>query len=74
VFKGVECLKPKFDRCLISLSPDGGDAVTVREFDIPGKSFVKDGFDLPVAKTEVSWIDDDTIYVGTDFGPGTMTE
>ncbi|OOG53790.1 S9 family peptidase [Rhodanobacter sp. C03] len=74
VFKGVQCLKPNYARCLISLSPDGGDAVTVREFDIPGKAFVKDGFELPVAKTEASWIDDNTIYVGTDFGPGTMTE
>jgi len=74
VFKGVQCLKPKYERCLISLSPDGGDAVTVREFDIPSKSFVKGGFELPVAKTEASWIDDNTIYVGTDFGPGTMTE
>lgn len=74
VFKGVDCLKPKYDRCLLSLSPDGGDAVAVREFDIPSKSFVKDGFDLPIAKTQASWIDQDTIYVGTDFGPGSMTE
>jgi prolyl oligopeptidase len=74
VFKGTQCLKPDYNRCLISLSPDGGDAVAVREFDIPSKSFVKGGFDLPVAKTEAGWIDDDTLYVGTDFGPGTMTE
>ena len=33
VFKGAQCLKPEFERCLISLSPDGGDAVEVREFD-----------------------------------------
>ncbi len=74
VFKGAQCLKPDFNRCLISLSPDGGDAVTVREFDVPSKSFVEDGFILPVAKTEAGWIDHDTIYVGTDFGPGSMTQ
>ncbi len=74
VFKGAQCLKPDYNRCLLSLSPDGGDAVEVREFDIPGKSFVKDGFVVPVAKTEVGWIDQDHIYVGTDFGPGSMTE
>ncbi len=74
VFKGSECLKPKYDRCLISLSPGGGDAVEVREFDIPTKSFVKDGFRLPVAKTRAGWIDEDHIYVGTDFGPGSMTK
>ncbi|MBU6247598.1 MAG: prolyl oligopeptidase family serine peptidase [Xanthomonadaceae bacterium] len=74
VFKGVQCLKPEYVRCLVSLSPDGGDAVTVREFDVPSRSFVKGGFELPVAKSEVDWIDHDTIYVGTDFGPGSMTE
>ena len=74
VFKGVQCLRPQYRRCLISLSPDGGDAVTVREFDIPSKSFVKGGFELPVAKTEAGWIDENTLYVGTDFGPGSMTE
>ena len=74
VFKGVDCLKPAYTRCLLSLSPDGGDAVVVREFDIPSKSFVKGGFELPVAKTQVSWIDQDHIYVGTDFGPGSMTQ
>ncbi|WP_040672982.1 MULTISPECIES: prolyl oligopeptidase family serine peptidase [Rhodanobacter] len=74
VFKGVQCLKPAFERCLVSLSPDGGDAIAVREFDIPHKRFVKNGFELPVAKTQVGWIDEDSVYVGTDFGPGTMTE
>ncbi|MDQ6646979.1 MAG: S9 family peptidase, partial [Pseudomonadota bacterium] len=74
VFKGASCLKPDYDRCLIELSPDGGDAVRVREFDLASKTFVKGGFDLPVAKTQVDWIDKNTLYVGTDFGPGSMTE
>ena len=73
VFKGVQCLKPAYTRCLLSLSPDGGDAVEVREFDTRTKSFVKGGFELPIAKTQVGWIDQDHIYVGTDFGPGSMT-
>lgn len=74
VFKGAQCMKPAYERCLLSLSTDGGDAVALREFDIPSKSFVKDGFVLPIAKTEASWIDQDHIYVGTDFGPGSMTK
>jgi prolyl oligopeptidase len=74
VFKDVECLKPAFERCLVSLSPDGGDATVVREFSIPHKAFVKGGFELPVAKSQVGWIDENTLYVGTDFGPGSMTE
>ncbi|MBS0457100.1 MAG: S9 family peptidase [Proteobacteria bacterium] len=74
VFKGAECLRPQYERCLISLSPGGGDAVEVREFDLASKAFVKDGFHIPVAKTQAGWIDQNTLYVGTDFGPGSMTE
>ncbi|HEX6966698.1 MAG TPA: prolyl oligopeptidase family serine peptidase, partial [Gemmatimonadaceae bacterium] len=73
VFKGAECMKPEYTHCLVMLSPGGGDAVEVRELDIPSKSFVKDGFFLPVAKSDVGWIDANHIYVGTDFGPGSMT-
>ncbi|MGH8117314.1 MAG: prolyl oligopeptidase family serine peptidase [Rhodanobacteraceae bacterium] len=74
VFHGAQCMKPDYVHCLVSLSPGGGDAVEVREFDLPSKSFVKGGFFLPVAKTQVNWIDADHIYVGTDFGPGSMTK
>ena len=37
------------------------------------QAFVEDGFTLPEAKSRVGWIDDDRIYVGTDFGPGSLT-
>ncbi len=74
VWHGARCLKPAYRRCLVSLSPGGGDANVVREFDLVDKAFVKDGFVLPEAKTEVAWIDADHIYVGTDFGPGSMTK
>ncbi|MBS0211795.1 MAG: S9 family peptidase [Proteobacteria bacterium] len=74
VFKGADCLRPKYERCLISLSPGGGDAVEIREFDLPSRAFVTDGFRIPTAKTQAGWIDANTLYVGTDFGPGSMTE
>ncbi|TNF37578.1 MAG: S9 family peptidase [Deltaproteobacteria bacterium] len=74
VFKGVDCLEPDHARCLLFLSPDGGDAFAVREFDVPSRTFVEDGFVLPSAKTVVSWIDRDHLFVGTDFGPGAMTK
>jgi prolyl oligopeptidase len=45
----------------------------VREFDVETKKFVDGGFNLPEAKSGVTWRDDDSIYVSTDFGPGTMT-
>nr|WP_225737327.1 prolyl oligopeptidase family serine peptidase [Dyella acidiphila] len=74
VFQGADCLKPDYRKCLVSLSPGGGDAIEVREFDLPSKSFVKGGFLLPVAKTQASWIDENHLYVGTDFGLGSMTK
>ena len=36
--------------------------------------FVDDGFELPEAKTDIAWEDEDTVLVGTDFGPGSLTE
>jgi prolyl oligopeptidase len=45
----------------------------MREFDIERRGFVPDGFSLPEAKHEAGWIDAGQIYVGTDFGPGSLT-
>ena len=74
VWHGADCLKPAYKRCLLALSPGGGDASVIREFDLVDKSFVADGFVVPEAKTQAAWIDADRIYVGTDFGPGSMTK
>ena len=60
-------------RCLVALSPGGGDAVVLREFDPVAKRFVDDGFNLGEAKAEAAYIDADTIIFSTDFGPGTLT-
>jgi prolyl oligopeptidase len=73
VWHGADCLEPGYERCLVSLSRGGADASVVREFDLPSKSWVKDGFFLPEAKSSSGWLDRDTLYVGTDFGPGSMT-
>jgi len=73
VFAGAQMLPHSYDRALLRLSPDGGDAVVIREFDVESREFVADGFSIPHAKSQVSWIDRDTIFVGSDFGPGTMT-
>src|SRR6478735_9528016 len=73
VWSGAELLYPEYTRALLELSPDGGDAVAIREFNLETREFVDDGFTLPSAKTSVSWIDLDTIFVSTDFGPGSMT-
>lgn len=73
VWGGAVGLPPTHGRVLISLSRGGADATVVREFDTVAKAFVDGGFALPEAKSDVDWIDADTLYVGTDFGPGSMT-
>lgn len=74
VYKGMDCLYPEYNRCLVSLSPGGTDAVVIKEFDISKKAFVKGGFELAEAKSAVSWVDHNSVFVGTDFGPGSMTD
>jgi len=74
VYKGTDCLYPDYRRCMISLSRGGGDAVVIREFDTESKKFVADGFQLEEAKSRVSWKDENTLWVGTDFGEGSLTK
>lgn len=74
VWAGADCLQPEYRRCLVRLSRGGADANVVREFDTVSKSFVEGGFELAEAKSGMGWIDIDTVFVGTDFGPGSMTD
>ncbi|MFD4469811.1 prolyl oligopeptidase family protein [Rhodococcus sp. NPDC058505] len=62
-------------RALVSMSRGGADAVVIREFDLVRREFVADGgFVLPEAKTDIDWIDIDTVYVGTDTGLDALTD
>jgi len=72
VWKGADCA-PSLERCLLSLSRGGGDAVVVREFDLRTRTFLSGGFTLTEAKATIPYLDDDTVLVATDFGPGSMT-
>lgn len=74
VFGGNTWLHPTYDRFMISLSRGGGDAVVIREFDLDKKAFVENGFTLPEAKSDIAWKDKDTLYVATNFGPGSLTD
>ena len=74
VWGGADCLKPDYRLCLIALSRGGADARVTREFDLDARSFIEKGFFLPEAKGSLGWIDADTVYVATDFGPGSMTK
>jgi prolyl oligopeptidase len=72
VWKGAECA-PSLKRCLVSLSRGGGDAIVVREFDPESRTFLKDGFSLTEAKSSVTYLNEDAILFGTDFGKGSLT-
>ena len=74
VWHGANCLAPDYARCLIALSPGGTDADVVREFDVTTGRFVDGGFTLPEAKSNVAWFDEDTLFVGTDEGEGSLTD
>src|SRR4029077_12916448 len=53
---------------------DGGkDANLMREFDAATCAFVDDGFVLPEGKQNASWLDGDTLLVGREWEPGTLT-
>ena len=72
-FGGADCFEPEYRLCIVSLSRGGSDAAEAREFDLTTKSFVSGGFKLPEAKSGTAWVDANTLMVGTDFGPGSMT-
>ena len=74
VWGGATVLRPSQEVALLHLSRGGADAVVVREFDLTTKTFVADGFTLAEAKSSIGWIDRDCVYVGTDFGPGSLTD
>ncbi len=73
VYKGVTCMAPAYEKCMLTLSRGGKDAAVRREFDIASKSFVEDGFVVPESKGGVEWVDADTLLVATDWGGETMT-
>lgn len=74
VFSGASRLYPDFNLCLVAMSPDGGDASEMREFDIATKSFVEDGFRAPASKSGFSWLDKDTVIVSAAFEEADKTE
>ena len=74
VWKGAQCARPAERRCLIHLSDGGEDAVTIREFDLKTKSFVKAGFVLPKGKQDVSWENENSLLVSREWKPGQFTK
>lgn len=73
VWRGAETRPPQHDRAIISLSRGGSDAAVLREFDLTTRDFVADGFALPEAKSNISWLDEDTLLLSSAFGEGHAT-
>ena len=74
VGKGLDCLQPEGERCMVALSAGGEDAVSLKEMDLKTEQFVDGGFTLPRGKQRVEWLDQDTLLIGRDWGPGTMSQ
>ena len=73
VWHGANCLAPAYKRCIVTLSPGGTDADVAREFDLDTGKFVQGGFVVPEGKSDVNWVDRDTLLVGRVEGVGTAT-
>ena len=68
VWHGAGTLPGTHDRALLRLSPGGGDAVVLREFDLESRSFPAGGFELPECKGAAAWLDRDTLLLSAAIG------
>jgi prolyl oligopeptidase len=68
VWRGCVSLPPTHRHGLVHLSRGGADAVVIREFDLVHKRFVDGGFVMPEAKSNVAWLDLDTLLVSSALG------
>jgi prolyl oligopeptidase len=73
IWAGASTRPGAHDRAIVRLSRGGSDAVVLREFDLSRKAFVVDGYTLPEAKGQVSWLDDDTILLTSAWGGDVTT-
>lgn len=74
VWKGISFLQPEGRHGMVELSRGGADATVIREFDAVSKAFVEDGFYLEEAKSNVSWLNENQLHIGTNFGEGSLTD
>ena len=73
VWGGAQACYPAYRRALVRLSKGGGDATVTREFDLDRLTFVENGFVVPHGKSQVSWIDENQVFVCAECGAGSMT-
>jgi prolyl oligopeptidase len=73
VWRGGVSLPGAHDRAIVHLSRGGKDAVVLREFDLITREFVADGFNLPEARSQIVWLDRDTLLLISPLGPNMAT-
>jgi len=73
-WKGANCHEPEEERCIVSLSDGGEDAVTAREFDLRSSRFADGGFSLPSGKQDIAWLDSETLLVAREWKTGELTK
>lgn len=62
------CLAPDYSRCILALSPAGGDETELREFDLTTGRFVANGFVAPASRALVTWLDEDRLLIQHTVG------
>ncbi|WP_306393990.1 prolyl oligopeptidase family serine peptidase [Telluria beijingensis] len=67
------CLAPAYRYCLLSLAPEGGDEVELREFDLEAGNFVAGGLRVPQARTQFAWLDKDRVLIAHTLGDSPRT-
>ncbi|RYZ89484.1 MAG: S9 family peptidase [Proteobacteria bacterium] len=59
VFSSSEALRQRPGRFLLTLSDGGSDRSFIKEFDSDRLMFVEDGFNVPVSKSDLTWLTPD---------------
>ena len=73
VWQGGATLPPAHERAIIYLSRGGSDAVVLREFDLSSRKCVPDGFNVPESRSDIVWLDRDTLLLSSSLGAGMAT-
>ena len=74
VWHGAQVLKPHYKRALVVALARGGRCERPPRVRSHHEGVRPDGFVLPEAKSQIAWRNHDSVFVGTDFGPGSLTE
>jgi len=68
VYKGNTVHEPDNELCMVFLSEGGKDASVFREFNLGNGAFVENGFVTTESKGSVTWLDENHLIIGIDFG------